>query len=36
VFTIGPFLAGIHEAESQQTAEKLAEILIERLKEVVN
>jgi len=36
VFTIGPFLAGIHEAESQQTAEKLAEILINRLKEIVN
>jgi hypothetical protein len=36
VFTIGPFLAGIHEAESQQTAEKLAEILINRLKEAVN
>jgi len=36
IFTTGPFLAGIHEAESQQTAEKLAEILIKRLKEVVN
>lgn len=31
VFTVGPFLAGVHEAENQQTAEKLAEILINRL-----
>lgn len=36
VFTTGPFLAGIHEAQNQQTAEKLAEILINRLKEAVN
>lgn len=36
VFTIGPFLAGIHEAQNQQTAEKLAEILINKLKEAVN
>ena len=31
VFTVGPFLAGVHEAENQQTAEKLAEMLINRL-----
>jgi hypothetical protein len=36
VFTTGPFLAGIHEAQNQQTAEKLAEILINKLKEAVN
>ncbi len=31
VFTVGPFSAGVHEAENQQTAEKLAEMLINRL-----
>ncbi len=36
VFTTGPFLAGIHEAQNQQTAEKLAEMLINKLKEVAN
>ena len=36
VFTAGPFVAGIHEAENQQTAEKLAEILINRLGEIIN
>jgi hypothetical protein len=36
VFTAGPFVAGIHEAENQQAAEKLAEILINRLGELIN
>ena len=36
VFTVGPFVAGIHEAENQQTAEKLAEILTNRLSEIIN
>lgn len=31
VFTVGPFLAGVHEAENQQAAEKLAEMLINKL-----
>ncbi|MFZ0035200.1 MAG: DUF6599 family protein [Sedimentisphaerales bacterium] len=31
VFTAGPFVAGIHEAEDQQAAEKMAEVLISRL-----
>jgi hypothetical protein len=31
VFTVGPFVAGIHEAENQQAAEKITEILINRL-----
>jgi hypothetical protein len=36
VFTAGPFVAGIHEAENQQAAEKLVEILINRLSEIIN
>jgi hypothetical protein len=36
VFTVGPFVAGIHEAENRQAAEKLAEILLNKLKEVIN
>jgi hypothetical protein len=32
VFTAGPFVAGVHEAENQQAAEKMAEILVNRLK----
>jgi len=36
VFTAGSFVAGIHEAENQQAAEKLAEILINRLNEIIN
>jgi hypothetical protein len=32
VFTAGPFVAGVHEAENQQAAEKIAEILVNRLK----
>jgi hypothetical protein len=36
VFTTGPFVAGIHEAENQQAAEKLAEILINRLNSANN
>jgi hypothetical protein len=36
VFTTGPFVAGIHEAENQQAAEKLAEILINRLGEIIH
>jgi hypothetical protein len=31
VFSTGPFVAGIHEAENQQPAEELAEILIKKL-----
>jgi hypothetical protein len=31
VFAIGPFVAGIHEAESQQAAKKLAVMLINKL-----
>jgi hypothetical protein len=36
VFTVGHFVAGIHEAENQQAAEKLAEILINRLGEIIH
>jgi hypothetical protein len=36
VFTAGHFVAGVHEAENQQAAEKLAEILINRLNEIIN
>jgi hypothetical protein len=36
VFTVGPFVAGIHEAESQQSAEKIAEILINKLNTLKN
>jgi hypothetical protein len=36
VFTTGPFVAGIHEAENQQAAEKLAEILINKLNSLKN
>jgi hypothetical protein len=35
VFTVGPFVAGIHEAEDQQAAEKIAEILFNRLNEFI-
>jgi hypothetical protein len=31
VFATGPFVAGIHEAENQQVAEKLAEMLFNKL-----
>jgi hypothetical protein len=31
VFTSGPFVAGVHEAENQKTAEKLAQTLAEKL-----
>jgi hypothetical protein len=31
VFTAGPFVAGVHEAENQQAAEKTAEELLNRL-----
>jgi len=34
VFTTGPFIAGIHEAQSQQLAEELAVKLIDKLSEV--
>ncbi len=34
VFTAGPFVAGIHEAENQQAAEKIAEVLINRLNSI--
>jgi hypothetical protein len=36
VFTVGPFVAGIHEAENQEPAEKLAEILINKLDSLKN
>jgi len=36
VFATGPFVGGIHEAENQKAAEKLAEILINKLNEVAN
>lgn len=36
VFAIGPFVAGIHEAEDQRSAEKLAEMLIIKLNCVEN
>jgi len=36
VFTVGPFVSGVHEAENQQTAEKLAEVLINKLKSLNN
>lgn len=34
VFTVGPFVAGVHEVENQQAAEKLAEILYKALNSV--
>jgi len=34
IFTIGPFVVGIHEAENQQSAENLAVDLIDKLSEV--
>jgi len=36
VFATGPFVAGIHEAEDQQAAEKLAEIILNKLNEAPN
>ena len=36
VFTVGPFVAGVHEAENQQAAEKIAEILINKLNSLKN
>jgi hypothetical protein len=36
VFAAGPFVAGIHEAENQQAAEKLAVILFKTLNEAAN
>jgi hypothetical protein len=36
VFATGPFVAGIHEAENQQSAEKLATILLNKLNEAKN
>jgi hypothetical protein len=35
VFTTGPFVGGIHEAESQEAAESIAEMLLNRLNEFV-
>jgi hypothetical protein len=35
VFAKGPFVAGIHEAQSQSAAEKLAEILTKRISEII-
>lgn len=34
IFTVGPFVGGIHEAENQQSAENLAVNLIDKLSEV--
>jgi hypothetical protein len=36
VFTTGPFMAGIHEADNATTAGKSAEMLLNRLNEIVN
>jgi hypothetical protein len=36
VFTMGSFVAGVHEAENQQLAEKLAEVLINKLNSLNN
>jgi hypothetical protein len=36
VLAAGPFVVGIHEAENQQAAEKLAEMLVTRLNEVID
>ncbi|MFA5252015.1 MAG: DUF6599 family protein [Phycisphaerae bacterium] len=36
VFTVGPFIAGIHETDNQQAAENIAEILISKLKSLNN
>jgi len=35
IFVTGPFIGGIHEAENQQTAEKLAETLVKKIGEAV-
>jgi hypothetical protein len=34
VFAAGPFVAGVHEADDRQAAEKAAEVLIDRLKKI--
>ncbi len=36
VFTTGPFVAGVHEAENQQTAERIAEMFIKKLNSLDN
>ncbi|MGA1980260.1 MAG: DUF6599 family protein [Sedimentisphaerales bacterium] len=36
VFTVGSFVAGIHETDNQQAAENIAEILINKLKSLNN
>ncbi|MHC4912218.1 MAG: DUF6599 family protein [Planctomycetota bacterium] len=36
VFSIGPFVIGIHEADNQQAAEQLAERLLRKLREVIS
>ncbi len=36
VFTVGPFVTGVHEVENQQAAEKMAEVLINKLKSLNN
>jgi len=36
VLTVGPFVAGVHEADNQQAAEKAAEILINKLNSIVS
>ncbi len=34
VLTVGPFVAGVHEADNQQAAEKAAEVLINKLNSI--
>lgn len=36
VFTVGPFVAGVHEAENQQLAENLGEILLNKINSLKN
>jgi hypothetical protein len=34
IFVTGPFVAGVHEADNQQAAEKLAEVLALKLSRI--
>ena len=36
VFAVGPFVGGVHEADNRKTAQKLAQILFDRLSEINN
>ncbi|MEE9371080.1 MAG: hypothetical protein V3W45_06380, partial [Sedimentisphaerales bacterium] len=36
VFTVGQFVTGVHEADNQQAAEKIAEILTNKLNSVLS